>query len=106
MAVRLVYRQFSQVKRHALAVGISHWGVHVVEVDFVGECLGSSSPGPFLARKAVFSWEGFRRRERCYSGDDGSGSMKHRLVAGAISLIARYGGDAEWLDDLRKMALP
>ena len=96
--VRAIYVGFATDRQHALAVSISRRGVHVVAVDNVGGCFDSPPPAPYLARKALFSWREFLARERCYSGDDGSGSMRERIVAGAISLMASCGGEPEWLD--------
>lgn len=95
--VRTIYAGFSEDRRHALAVGISRRGVHVLAVDNVAGCFDTPPPAPYLARKASFSWREFRERERCYSGDDGSGCMRERVVAGAISLMASCGGEPEWL---------
>lgn len=96
--VRTIYVRFSQDGQHALAVGISRRGVHVLAADNVAGCFDTSPPTPYLAMKAFFSWQEFWERERCYSGDDGSGPMRERIVAGAISLMASCSGEPEWLN--------
>ena len=99
--LQMIYVGFAADRRHALAVGISRRGVHAVAVDYVAGCFDSPPPAPYLARKALFSWREFWARERSYSGDDGSGPMRERVVAGAISLMASHGGEIEWLGSLR-----
>ncbi len=99
--IKVIFRGFSADRRHTLIVGISRRGVHVTEVADARGCFDQPPPAPYLATTAVFSWQEFRGRERCYSGDDGSGCLRQRIVAGAISLIAYYGGDEKWLDDIR-----
>jgi hypothetical protein len=96
--VRTIYVGFSEDREHALVVGISRRGVHVLSLDNVAGCFDTPPPAPYLARKAFFSWREFWMRERCYSGDDGSGPMRERIVAGAISLIAFCSGEPEWLN--------
>jgi hypothetical protein len=55
--------------------------------------------------EAFFTWEQYRDRERSYRGDDGSGNMKARIVAGAISLMGNWGpssdscGEVDSLDE-------
>ena len=49
----------------------------------------------YSVQNGWFNWDSYRKRERCYSGDDGSGTMKKRIVAGAISLLAYWGGSSD-----------
>lgn len=103
--IRVVFRGLSADRRGALIVGISRRGVHVTEVVDARACFDQSPRAPYLATTAVFSWQEFRGRERCYSGDDGSGCLRRRIVAGAISLIAAHGGDHAWLTTARNVKL-
>lgn len=98
---RAIYIGFAADKQYALAVGISRRGVHVVAVDNVAGCFDSPPLAPYLLRKAFFSWREFWGRERCYTGDDGSGLMRERVVAGAISLMASFSGEPQWSEALR-----
>src|ERR1700744_4673102 len=49
----------------------------------------------FSVEGGFFTWQQYAKRERCYSGDNGSGNHKDRLVAGAISLLAYWGGSSD-----------
>jgi hypothetical protein len=58
--------------------------------------------------EGFFSWNDYHQRDRNYSGDDGSGNMQNRLVAGAISLLGHWGpsssdccGDVDSLDEYK-----
>ena len=74
-----------------LMVGYDRYGIQIRQwSDEVPE--GETG---YSVRDGWFSWESYRKRERCYSGDDGSGRLKDRLVAGAISLLAYYGGSTD-----------
>gem|GEM_PF-6684470 len=103
--IRVVFRGLSADQRSALVVGISRRGVHITEVVDARACFDQSPPAPYLATTTAFSWQEFRRRERCYSGDGGSGCLRQRIVAGAISLIAAHGGAHVWLTTARNVKL-
>ena len=85
---------------HGLSVSIDRQGVNVAEMTPV-EGLIEKPEGRYLVQTASFSWDKFRNRQRCYSGDNGAGRMRARLVAGAISLLAYWGGDESWLNRQR-----
>ena len=73
-----------------LMVGCDRYGISIREwSDEVPE--GETG---FSVQDGFFTWRAWRERERCYSGDDGSGRMRARLVAGALSLMAYYGGSS------------
>jgi hypothetical protein len=73
-----------------LMVGYDRYGITIRE--------WSESDGgdvDYRVTERSFTWEDYRTRDRCYSGDDGSGKLKARLVAGAISLLAYWGGSSD-----------
>ena len=92
----MIFHEFSADGKHALVVAISRRGVHVLEIAEIGGCFDSPE-ATYLAKRAALPWREFRARDRCYSGDDGSGCLRQRIVAGAISAIASRGGDHVWL---------
>lgn len=47
----------------------------------------------FHVHEGFYSWEAWRKRERSYCGDNSSGNLKNRIVAGAISLMTYFGPD-------------
>lgn len=49
----------------------------------------------FSVQEGFFTWEQYRKREHCYSMDDGSGKFKTRITNGAISLLAYWGGSSD-----------
>jgi len=74
-----------------LMVGYDRYGITIREwSDEVPE--GDTG---YSVQEGYFTWKQYRDREQCYSGDDGSGKMTARLVAGAISLLAYWGGSSD-----------
>jgi hypothetical protein len=98
---RVIYAQTDARGEHGLAVGISRDGVHVTECHYVG----AVAPAPYLRRSAVYTWPQYRSRYCGYWGDDGTGPMARRLVAGAISLLSYWGGDEEFVPEM-DLSLP
>ena len=49
----------------------------------------------YRVEEGFYTWEAFWSRKRYYSGDNGSGRMKDRIVAGAISLMGLWGGSSD-----------
>lgn len=98
MRLVILYSETSPDGAHGLAVGISRYGLHAVQVDRLDD-------GRFLKQAGIFDWPAVRQRERCYSGDDGRGRLRQRLVAAAISLLAYHGGD-EALTEHLDLSLP
>jgi hypothetical protein len=83
----------------------------MVAIDRNGITVRQWSEGeekPFHFDEGFFSWNDYHQRDRNYSGDDGSGNMQNRLVAGAISLLGHWGpsssdccGDVDSLDEYK-----
>ena len=71
-------------------VGYDCWGIAAREWS---ETDNGGEPAYHVA-EGFWTWETYRKRERCYSGDTGTGRMRDRLVAGAISLMCHWGGDS------------
>ena len=84
---------------NGLSVAINSNGVSAKEVcSVVG--LIDNPPSDLLVTEGYWTWEEYRKRDRCYGGDDGSGRIKERIVAGAISLLGYWGGSESWIDDI------
>jgi hypothetical protein len=49
----------------------------------------------YHVHEAFFTWEQYRKRDRSYSRDDGTGKLKQRLVAAAISLMGYWGPSSD-----------
>ena len=87
----MTWRYDETTPHSRLMVGYDRYGIQIREwSDEVPE--GETG---FSVQDGWFSWDSYRERERCYSGDDGSGTMKKRIVAGAISLLAYWGGSSD-----------
>jgi hypothetical protein len=82
-----------------LSVSIDRNGIAIKEITPVAGMMDDPE-GDYLITEGRFSWEQYRGRTRSYAGDDGQGRMRDRLVAGAISLLAYWGGEESWSDDL------
>lgn len=95
MSYREIYRETDDTGENGLAVGIGRDGLRVVECRYIGD-----ADAPYLKITGHFTWPEYRARYRGYSGDDGSGRMRDRLVAGAISLLAYWGGEEELVDSM------
>ena len=76
-----------------LCVAIERDGIRVVEITWASEDEIGKHGGRWLVQAALFTWSAYHERNRCYSGDDGSGRLRDRIVNGAISLIAYWGGE-------------
>lgn len=83
-----------------LMVGYDRWGITIRTWtdDFEGE-------KRYHVHEGFYTWDSWRKRERSYSGDNGKGRMKDRIVAGAISLMGDKGpssdscGEVDRLDE-------
>lgn len=80
--MNLIYDQRTAHSR--LMVWIDRQGLSIRQWD-------DESDIGFNVQTAFYSWARYKDRAHVYSGDDGSGRMKARLVAGAISLLAYWG---------------
>ena len=84
-----------------LSVGIDKFGICISELTYVRGLIEDLPDGDWLVTTAHFSWNlwknRFKKNLSCYSGDDGSGKMVDRIVSGAISLLAYYGGREEFI---------
>jgi hypothetical protein len=78
-----------QTPHSRLMVGYDRYGIAIREWS------DDASERAYHVHEAYFTWEQYRTRERNYSGDDGHGRMKQRLVAGALSLMSYYGPSSD-----------
>ena len=85
---------------YGLSVAIGRHGITAREMTPV-EGMIDDPPGRYLVTEGTYSWKQYRERSRIYSGDTGAGRIKARLVSGAISLLAFWGGDESWIDRAR-----
>jgi hypothetical protein len=97
--MRNIYHKTVPDTGSGLSVAIGREGIAVSEVTSVAGLI-DNPPAPLLVVTRTFSWKQYRERERVYSGDNGAGNMRARLVASAISLIAYWSGEETWLDTL------
>ena len=82
-----------------LVVTYDRFGLYIYEWS---ENTLEDAESAYLLTEGGFSWEDFKNRERCYSRDNGTGTMKARLVAGAISLLSACGGATSQVDSLEE----
>jgi hypothetical protein len=85
---------------HGLSVAIGRDGIVAREMTPV-DGLIDNPPGSYLVIEGHYSWERYRSRVRCYSGDTGDGRMRGRLVAGAISLLGYWGGEESFINRVK-----
>lgn len=78
-----------------LMVGIDRQGVTIRE--WSDDC---ATDGPYHFDEGFFSWERFRKRDRSYSGDNGTGKLRERIIAGAISLMSYWGPSSDSCGDV------
>jgi hypothetical protein len=89
-----------QTEHSRLVVGYDRYGITVREWS---ENDLEDADTAFICTEGWFSWERYWKRERLYSGDDGTGRMQARIVAGAISLLAHWGGENTFVDSLQEV---
>lgn len=94
-----IYHKVVRETGSGLSVGIDEYGIKVSELTCI-EGLIEDPEGAYLIITGHFSWNAYYNRNRCYGGDNGTGNMRERLVAGAISLLAYWGGEEGFIDNL------
>jgi hypothetical protein len=93
----IIYDQ--QTEHSRLVVGYDRYGITLREWS---ENSLEDADSAFILTEGWYTWDDFKHRDRNYSGDDGRGTMKHRIVAGAISLRGEWGGETKFVDTLEE----
>lgn len=86
-----------QTPHSRLVVGYDRYGITLREWS---ENDSEDPESDFVLTEGWYSWEDYRNRNRVYCRDNGSGTMKARIVAGAISLRCEHGGEQTYVNDL------
>ena len=96
---RTIYKRVVRESRNGLAVAIGPYGLRATEMtDCVG-LLEAVPRGAMLLTRVELTWNGVRDRLRnpgqCYSGADGCGTLRKRMVDAAIEALAYSGHSSE-----------